>query len=60
MTASLADLMQEILQFRDERDWKQFHTPRQLASALSIEVAELQEVISGSQTKKYANWWAIR
>ena len=36
-------LLTEILQFRDERDWAQFHTPKNLATALRIEVAELQE-----------------
>lgn len=29
--------------FRDERDWKQFHTPKDLAVAISIEASELQE-----------------
>lgn len=37
--------MQEVLRFRDERDWAQFHTPRQLAAALAIEAAELQEIL---------------
>lgn len=39
--------MQEIIsrlkQFRDERDWKQFHNPKDLALALSIETSELLE-----------------
>lgn len=30
-------------EFSDGRDWSQFHTPRQLASALTIEANELQE-----------------
>lgn len=41
--ADLQHLQQEILSFRDERDWQQFHTPRNLASALSIETGELQQ-----------------
>jgi len=36
-------LLQEILKFRDQRDWKQFHTPKDLAAAIAIEAAELQE-----------------
>jgi NTP pyrophosphatase (non-canonical NTP hydrolase) len=36
-------LLQEILEFRDQRDWKQFHTPKNLAAAIAIEAAELQE-----------------
>lgn len=42
--ADIAELTERILEFRDERDWKQFHTPRNLATALSIEAAELQEL----------------
>lgn len=36
-------LIREILAFRDQRDWKQFHTPKNLAAAIAIEAAELQE-----------------
>lgn len=38
-------LLNEILAFRDERDWKQFHSPKNLATALGIEAAELQETM---------------
>lgn len=41
----LQELIQKILSFRDERNWKQFHTPRNLAAALAIEAGELQEVM---------------
>lgn len=37
-------LMQALVKFRDERDWKQFHDTKNLALALSIEVAELNEL----------------
>jgi NTP pyrophosphatase (non-canonical NTP hydrolase) len=37
-------LIREILKFRDDRDWAQFHTPRDLASGVSIEAAELLEL----------------
>ena len=30
--------------FVDERDWKQFHSPKNLAISLSVEVAELMEL----------------
>lgn len=32
-----------ILKFRTDRDWEQFHSPRNLAMAISIEAAELLE-----------------
>lgn len=41
----IQELLEEILVFRDERDWAQFHTPRNLVAALSVEVAELQELM---------------
>jgi NTP pyrophosphatase (non-canonical NTP hydrolase) len=37
------DLVNALLEFRRVRDWEQFHTPRNLASALSVESAELLE-----------------
>ena len=37
-------LLKLLIQFRDERDWEQFHNPKDLALALSIEAAELNEV----------------
>ncbi|MCB8748257.1 nucleotide pyrophosphohydrolase [Rhodoferax sp. U2-2l] len=36
-------LRQELLEFRRVRDWEQFHNPRNLATALMVEAAELLE-----------------
>jgi NTP pyrophosphatase (non-canonical NTP hydrolase) len=36
-------VIQRLRQFRDDRDWKQFHSPKDLAMALSIEAGELLE-----------------
>ncbi|MFB6468847.1 nucleotide pyrophosphohydrolase [Cytobacillus sp. Hz8] len=36
-------LIKEIVDFRDERDWKQFHNPKDLAISLSLEASELLE-----------------
>ncbi|HBM49891.1 MULTISPECIES: nucleotide pyrophosphohydrolase [Marinobacter] len=33
-----------LRQFRDDRDWKQFHNPKDLSLALSIEASELLEL----------------
>lgn len=35
------DLLEKLLSFRDERDWSQFHNPKDLALAISIEANEL-------------------
>ena len=36
-------LRDEVRAFAEERDWVQFHTPKNLAMALSVEVAEIVE-----------------
>ncbi len=41
---TLQDLRERIAVFVHERDWEQFHTPKDLASAISIEAAELMEL----------------
>lgn len=38
---SLAALTAEIRAFRDERDWQQFHGPKEMAVALTAEAGEL-------------------
>lgn len=40
----LSKLQQQQRQFARERDWEQFHTPKNLAMALTGEAAELQEI----------------
>lgn len=41
---TLADITRRILQFRDERNWAQFHNPKDMAISLSLEAAELLEL----------------
>lgn len=42
-STSIAELKQRILAFARERDWEQFHSPKNLSMALSAEAAELME-----------------
>lgn len=46
------ETINEVLKFRDDRNWKQFHNPKDLAISISLEAAELLEVFqwSGSDT----------
>lgn len=37
-------IIEHLIRFRDERDWEQFHDSRNLALAISIEAAELNEL----------------
>lgn len=39
----MEELMKDLIKFQSERDWKQFHTPENLAKSISIEAAELLE-----------------
>lgn len=38
------EIIQALLKFRNERDWEQFHNPKDLAIALNVEAAELLEL----------------
>ena len=40
---TLAELRDLVRRFVDERDWRQFHTPKNLSMSLAIEAAELME-----------------
>lgn len=40
----LAELTRRLLDFRDARDWRQFHTAKNLMVSLALEAAELLEV----------------
>ena len=40
---TLADLKELVKEFRDQRDWEQFHTPQNLSMSIAIEAAELME-----------------
>lgn len=44
MPKSLQEITTLLTQFRDDRDWAQFHDSKNLALALSIEAAELNEL----------------
>ena len=40
----IEEIIQELLKFRNERDWEQFHNPKDLALALNVEAGELLEL----------------
>ena len=43
MDSALDSLTQALRRFAQERDWEQFHSPKNLAAALTVEAAELLE-----------------
>lgn len=42
------ETIRRVVKFRDDRNWRQFHTPKDLALSLSLEAAELLEVFQWS------------
>jgi NTP pyrophosphatase (non-canonical NTP hydrolase) len=38
------EIIQKLLKFRNERDWEQFHNPKDLALAINVEAGELLEL----------------
>ena len=55
---TLAELRQLLRTFVDERDWRQFHSPKNLSMALAVEAAELMEHfqwIGGEESRRVAD-----
>ncbi len=42
--SDIQEVINKLIQFRDERDWEQFHNPKDLALAINIEAGELLEL----------------
>ena len=42
--SEIKEITNKLIQFRNERDWEQFHNPKDLVLAISIESAELLEL----------------
>ncbi|TAJ55001.1 MAG: nucleotide pyrophosphohydrolase [Chitinophagaceae bacterium] len=38
------EIIEELIKFRNERDWEQFHNPKDLALAINVEAGELLEL----------------
>ncbi len=44
--------LRRILKFREERDWKQFHLPKNLAISLSLEASEVLELFQWTKNNQ--------
>ena len=49
---SIKELTERILEFRNAREWKKYHTPKNLALSLIIEIGELFELIQWQTNKE--------
>jgi len=45
-------ILSEIIKFRDDRNWSQFHNPKDLAISISIEANELLELFQWNSSKE--------
>lgn len=45
----MEQLIKQLRQFADERDWDQFHSPKNLSMALAVEASELLEIFQWMQ-----------
>ncbi len=54
--------IEKILQFRDGRNWKQFHNPKDMAISINLEASELLEIFqwSGEDTQCTGKYGKIR
>lgn len=48
----IQEIIKELIKFRDERDWEQFHNPKDLAIAINIETSELLELFLWKSPKE--------
>ena len=47
------ETVNKVFKFRDDRDWKQFHDPKDLAISISLEASELLEIFQWSRDDVY-------
>ena len=48
---TIKELQEIVIKFRDERDWRRFHHPKDISMSIAIEAAELMELFQWKDTK---------
>jgi len=51
----MKELIKKLRKFADERDWEQFHSPKNLSMALTVEVGEILECFQWSTEEQSKN-----
>jgi NTP pyrophosphatase (non-canonical NTP hydrolase) len=54
--SDIKDLTEKIKKFRDERDWKQFHNPKDVALSLVLEAGEVLELFQWKSEEEIAEY----
>ncbi len=52
---SINEITKKIIEFRDAREWKKYHTPKNLALSLIVEIGELFELIQWQSEDEIKN-----
>jgi NTP pyrophosphatase (non-canonical NTP hydrolase) len=55
MSKTISELTEIAIAFRTERDWQQFHNPKDVALSMSLEVAELVEIMQWRNGQELQN-----
>lgn len=57
----IKELQEKMVKFRDQRDWKQFHNPKDMAVSLTLEAAELLEHFQWKSIEEMADifYWVL-
>ena len=56
-TATLAQLAEVVVKYRKDRDWEQFHKPKDMAIGLALEAAELLELALWKSDAELKRQW---
>ena len=56
----MKDLVEAVVAFRDRRDWRQFHRPKDLAISIALEAAELLEHFQWKTSEETARYLRVR
>jgi len=46
----IKEIQNKVIEFRDKRDWAQYHNPKDLAISISLEASELLEIFQWKDT----------
>lgn len=50
-----SEMQADLRHFAAERDWQQFHTPKNLSTALMVEAVELAEIFQWMRLRSFGN-----
>lgn len=53
---TIGELKQRAVEFRDAREWKKYHNPKDLAISINIEAGELLELFQWKKLKEVKDW----